>query len=146
MPLSLLWCLYLITLCFLSGLYFILCINTTQKLSSIGQQTQGNKQLKAVQYAQTNFSEYVPISLILLASLAALNIAILPMFILCLSLIIARLLHALSALKFELQAPPSYRYRRYGLFLNLFVNAVATFYLFVLVIQCFLAALNNNGL
>lgn len=126
-----------VTLVILTIMHFILtlrAINVRKECKDFYHLPKSQEQIAIIR-AHANFSEFVPLSLILLLGLALLKSAIFPLTLFSILLILSRVLHATSLCHFEQAETPSFKYRRYGMALNLFVNTASAIYLLELLIK-----------
>lgn len=94
----------------------------------------GHLILKAAIRAQSNFIEYVPITLLLLSGLIFYNIPNWLFIILCLLFIISRISHSIGLLKYERYEPPVLKPRFFGMLGTFTVILFSTGYITILTI------------
>lgn len=128
---------WLVTLVVLTGMHFILsmvAINARKESKSYYAMPKEQCQIAAIR-AQGNFCEMVPITLLLLLGLSFLNPAPLPFLLFSILLIASRALHATSLLCCEQAETPSFKFRRYGMAIHLFVNLASAVYILELLLK-----------
>jgi uncharacterized membrane protein YecN with MAPEG domain len=130
-----------VTLAILALMHFVLTIAAIKARKESGDHyvLPKEKSQLAIIRAHGNFCEMVPISLLLLFVLAFLEAAPVLQIVLCLLLILARALHAYSMVYREQSSNPSYKFRRYGMAINLFLNLAAAIYILELIIKAIVA-------
>lgn len=128
------WC---ITSAILAIMHFALSLSAIRARKESGDYyalPKKKNQLAAIR-AHGNFCEMVPFSLILLFALSVLDSALFLQILLSLLLIVSRVLHAYSMLCRELSENPSFKLRRYGMAMNLFLNIAAAIYILELIVK-----------
>lgn len=85
--------------------------------------------LKAAIRAQANFAEYIPITMLLFWGLIYYRINYVLFIILCVLLVLSRVSHIVSLLKYERRSPPDIRFRKLGIITNFLLIIFSAIYI-----------------